>query len=828
MKFSEIFKRNDVIKFAAENNAESTLSTLFGTSPVDSLECGCDNNYLNRLGPEIAGDASKKGPLKDVVPRNQRLHKAIVDEIQNDISSSESEAPGRNDRLEAFTTSRLGGPETKITDSSPNARRVGFMRHLLHHVEKAGMTPADVGVTNTQYKRFKEALTGLTGKPISTEETNTPSVSMPHSSIDCATCEQYRTEFNNRLVSYKNKIQKRMIQGDPEVTEEEASKKAGELAKGVFDNWQSGRNSKIKEEKGLHKLLGSWDSHQNESHDVTFGSMNVSKTPVTTTTGLAPGERNPKVEKTFDRLLGLSKGWELQTDPNYPEDPFVSNEGAPKFTPQSQPKTIQHEDEMTQHINDIIGSEWGQKNIKREQRGDRTHVTVNTPYGQYSGFEPEQEGAVENFSVDRHLTNKEQVYNPKQHAPRGRWTTEEDLADKPVEISDSTLNSGLEGKLPRSHRFLFQETGVNPDLTVLKEHGEAKRKFETQPSHEAVETGETTTVEEPQFEGKVVFPKSVLENSPVHEHLKDLIAKHDALNVDENGKQRTTETMIPAEEVLGAKQKAWKEKLDELTGKNTGGYVDMPPETVTVKRNGKMQEEFFPGRSRVPAENVPGEYIQRKHSEAMKPWEGLFNQYRINSDGSTENVTGMGFVPGNIRTLYQQTKLPKLDESGNQIVKKTTVPVKKFVQIPEEKRLPEPVLDTDAARTNYVKSFETALSARYPGVDREKAEQMLAEDHANAVRQKTRDIVESPSNIRSLAKKNIVASTINKARQMLTKTQEIPARLSSIEAAKAKIDAMKNQAPCTKCGKNCADDVECKSNVMERRRQQAAEAAYND
>ena len=177
-----------------------------------------------------------------------------------------------------------------------------------------------------------------------------------------------------------------------------------------------------------------------------------------------------------------------------------------------------------------------------------------------------------------------------------------------------------------------------------------------------------------------------------------------------------------------------------------------------------------------------------------------------------------------IRTL----RTPQLDSSGNQIVKKTTLPVTKFVPVPAERRLPEPVLDKDLAKSSYDRSFGEALSKMYPGVERGEAEERLRKDHATAVSNKTREIVEQPSNIRSLAKKNIVISTINKARQMLTKNQEIPARLSSIEAAKAKLDVVKSQAPCTKCGKNCTDDVECKSNVMERRRQQAAEAAYND
>ena len=634
------------------------------------------------------------------------------------------------------------------------------------------MTPADVGITNTQYKRFRSAYQGLTGKPISNEEPSAQPVAKPHDSTDCATCEQYRTEFNNRLISYKNKLQKKMLQGDPSVTEEEANKKSGELAKNVFDNWQAGRTSKIKEEKGLHRLLGSWDEHQNEGHDVTFGSMDVSKTPVATTTGLAPGERNPKIEKTFDRLLGLSKGWDLEKDTTYPSDPFLNEEGKPEFTPQSQPGTIEHEDEMDQHINDIVGGEWGQKNIRREQRGDRTHVTVNMPYGQYSGFEPDQPGAVENIIVDRHLTDREQVYNPAKHAPRGRWITEEDLADKPIEISNGALNAGIEGKLPRAHRWLFDQSGVNPDLSALKEHSKAKQEFENQPAYDVVNTGKTRTVEEPQFETKPFFHRNVLEASPLHDQFTDLIKKHG----DE----------VPYEEVRKlhneASEKSWNEISKEITD----------PRVL---------------------------FNFEKHKKNMAPWTSLFTEQVI------PNPKGLGSIKKN---LFHYKSTPKLDSSGNQIVKKTTLPVTKFVPVPAERRLPEPVLDKDLAKSSYDRSFGEALSKMYPGVERGEAEERLRNDHATAVSNKTREIVEQPSNIRSLAKKNIVISTINKARQMLTKTQEIPARLSSVEAAKAKLDSVKSQTPCTKCGKNCTDDVECKSNVMERRRQQAAEAAYND
>jgi hypothetical protein len=51
---------------------------------------------------------------------------------------------------------------------------------------------------------------------------------------------------------------------------------------------------------------------------------------------------------------------------------------------------------------------------------------------------------------------------------------------------------------------------------------------------------------------------------------------------------------------------------------------------------------------------------------------------------------------------------------------------------------------------------------------------------------------------------------------------------ASKEAAPAGKFNSSIQNPCEKCGKYCANDVECKSNVMERRRQQAADAAFND
>ena len=51
---------------------------------------------------------------------------------------------------------------------------------------------------------------------------------------------------------------------------------------------------------------------------------------------------------------------------------------------------------------------------------------------------------------------------------------------------------------------------------------------------------------------------------------------------------------------------------------------------------------------------------------------------------------------------------------------------------------------------------------------------------------------------------------------------------ASKEAASTGKFNSSSQNSCKKCGKYCVNDVECKSNVMERRRQQAAEAAYND
>ena len=55
--------------------------------------------------------------------------------------------------------------------------------------------------------------------------------------------------------------------------------------------------------------------------------------------------------------------------------------------------------------------------------------------------------------------------------------------------------------------------------------------------------------------------------------------------------------------------------------------------------------------------------------------------------------------------------------------------------------------------------------------------------------------------------------------------------LSTIQSVKDRIEllaAKENKAPCEKCGKNCKDAEECRTNVDDKRRQNAADNAWND
>jgi hypothetical protein len=621
MKISEIFRKTADAPIDLMDLGVST-----GNCSCHERITGDDRDNLIKDVRSLQGEKNEKGEptAATTKARSSVVHKAIVHSIMNDVKS------GDNSNVDKFIAESgiAGAPETT------EARKIGYLTHLFRHVNSAGLKPADVGVSDRQFKAFQIAKQGFEKSVgdasgdnlgVSPQELDRM-VRSDHKPKECATCEKYRSDFNQGVVNYKEKAKKKLLEEAPDTAEDVADKHVEDIAKGTFEDWKHGRPSAIKDERRLHGILGRWDEHQSDAHGTTFATLDPSSVPISTSKGLGQGQRNPSVEKTFDKLLDLGKSWELSKEEGHPSDPFYDDEGKPKFTPTSTDQD-RVEMEMDDHIHDLA-SLYPKQHIERSE-GLRPMTRVDLPHGEYTGYEERTTNEPTYYTLERHLTDRTQKYVPDKTRPK--IVKPNDLSGKPIEIKDQSLNAGIEGKLPRSHRWLFQETGVKPDLGEYKQHKKDLQSFENQPTH-------------------------------------------------------------------------------------------------TIQ------------------------------------------------DG-------------------------------------------KAIEIPADERVTKPMLDTDMAQALYQKSFDQALSLKYPDMPREQAEEQLRSDHRNAFETSARDIIESPRNLRFLSKKNEGdAMTFNSKKQ--SKLISAKEAIKAIAADKAKI--------CEKCGKNCADEVECRSNVTQRRRDQAAESAYND
>ena len=169
---------------------------------------------------------------------------------------------------------------------------------------------------------------------------------------------------------------------------------------------------------------------------------------------------------------------------------------------------------------------------------------------------------------------------------------------------------------------------------------------------------------------------------------------------------------------------------------------------------------------------------------------------------------------------------PILDETGKQVIKTIVKPVYEKHPIPEAQKVSAPSQEMlQSAMSSYQTSLEGALKKVYPYIaDKDMAIATLKKEHEGVVK----GVKENQ--LRSLDPKN---RRINASKEgtMLFNSGKNNQILSTIQSVKDRIvllAAKENKAPCEKCGKNCKDAEECRTNVDDKRRQNAADNAWND
>ena len=318
---------------------------------------------------------------------------------------------------------------------------------------------------------------------------------------------------------------------------------------------------------------------------------------------------------------------------------------------------------------------------------------IDLPWHTIQGFEQRFDGDSHYFTRDRTYTDSGLTYDPSKDPRPLKVRSAEDIEGHP-EITVGAFHTGVESEIPRRDKFLFQQAAMMPNLDLVKEHRKAMQAYENQPTHEPVIERYDTVPGAP-LTKKVVREGVPIDRSPLTKDVSEEVP-----DLDENGNQR----YAPDRQVPVYKQ-----------------------ETVSVPKYDYRKKT---------------ETVTKQVPETDERGTALFHldgRPKLRFQTLTQEVND---IAGGLQ--------PVLDEQGNHVHETVTRPM--LQRIPEERRIQKPELDVMGARKAYDDSRREALSRVY-GADDHVAEETLAADHANAIRDKTKEIITSPKNKIFISKK---------------------------------------------------------------------------
>lgn len=602
------------------------------------------------------------------------FHKTVVNkwlDLMNEPDDSK-----RADNVNTLATLRRATPTANANHE--------FQNHLLSHLYGAGMSHRDLGISDDELgSQFKESQELM-------QKSQTSAANQPHYNVNnCGVCNQYLTAIKSHVAKYKEHLDNASMMSTS-TKPEDAGKSEDELLANIHDDFMSGNKTRSSQSSAVaaaHGILGNWQKHLGNTHKYDFSSFYDPYTPVVS------GEESKGFLKNLfkKKVQRLAPGWSMDKpeEPSSVELKSTLPGGLKKQIIDSPGSRVNYFTEKQYRFTDGIATEYGGA-YTREQRGRQTYNRADDPRA-------------------------------------GLFEEPASTGEHP-EIIKPELRSGIAATLPRHHKYLFQKTGIEPDVKGLEDYAKAKRNYESQPASTMVDTGRTETTEEPQFEEKGFV-------------------------------------------------------------KRDGGLV--------------LADEAYTRESRENWKNL--EATEKHIPSFMKKRRDWLDEWSRNSDNTLVNK-----------------KVPKLDESGKQVIKTTVKPVYEERPIPAEQRISAPSPETLAsATTSYQSSFDGALKKAYPGLDRNQAMEALKKEHegvVNSLEQNKATSMQTMNRRINANKENTMAIFNSGGNKKATTIQDIKERMEAL--------AKKNEKPCEDCGLHCADADECKKNRDDKKRQNAADNAY--
>jgi hypothetical protein len=780
MKISQIFSK--IAKDDLGQETSKDPDQLGGTSTkikdyindfTNFSDCNCPSVITKNLTNEEKQLIQKDMPLETLSGRSKNYHKIIVNRLLGIMANKDTEL-----------LSKISGYDTAK----------GLFHHFLRHVEAAGINPNDFGISNDAYRKFKGAVGTIKTIEESRREQEQKSVQPVSKGFyptkNCGVCNQYRKEFNDGIINFKNRASKEILKSNPSgeeqgppVSEEFANESAAKMSKDITDSWRNGKLFKKRENPNAYKLQGilkNWNNHHEESHNISLNDLHGPDPRIPVTIDKEYKGRKPNVEQVYNNLLNQGSGWsknllEEPEDPFYKENPETGKQ-VPRFAPKEFGETEQEYEQRATQEAAIVLEENAYQPIKQPSsikpkvvftpgkrpgpwanesyeplypvehfiRTDIGHEneaipipqgwkkrTINPPplktihdfpWGTAYGYEQRNKNKSTDVMTEWTFNKNPLVYNPNEDVRPLKIRSLRDIPGTP-EIEKAELLKGEESKIPRRDKFLFQQAGMMPDLTLIKLHNQKMREYNAQNPLER--------------------------NTPKPEF--------DVDNARERYDKSRSEAIV---KLFGSSDEEAEKKLEEA---HTNAFKEKGQAII----NSPMNKRFISKKEN----NMP---------------EFIFNS---NKKESHLDVSGIDFHS------IGQAVWHGLKDVGH-------------------------MLNTPVNQVREIAGNATPERATDAGL------QLMAEGYGGArLMEKGIDKYDESFGLRPDVKEKV-----EKARRVLHPLKyddEDSTRISNVIASLSdKINS--NKKICTDCGKKCANKTECKSNQAEAKRDAAAQAAYND
>jgi hypothetical protein len=803
MKLLEVFKTRQAGTFAAEPSIDPR-----NISSHDA--CNCADLLLGEKSAEVKSGLDNGGDKRS-------FHKEILGNWMDLLFNTSNRSKAKETLSEVKRRQEVSSPGEE------------FKRHLIMHMDGAGVSHRDLGFSDNElsadYVAGRNKALAETG---SVEPTD-------YDKEHCGTCDSYLTSLKNKAIEFKDSMG-RKNETLPDVQKPYAAMSTAGLLSRILDSWTKKNPIKENDHPSVvegNEIVKNWNDHTQKDH----GSSLLSPVSHFNYTPVVEDTNGESMDNLLDDLNGTLGGWGETLRPDIPENTL--SQGTRKTLEQEFPtenvyetflqkvitpadqqraediaKGMELKGEMNRYTLDselpavkVTESETSGPKLLHDKLDDKYIPVIETKplqYDQSGKVSPlnviEMPGLTSlsrgiNRVVERKTIPTQLNWDPlkvtrdpvtgEERIPSDSWYSQpvEYNTDRP-EIVQTWTNHKHDGTCSHdSHKGAegskcdgWHADDISDLMRIPREDAFLFQKAGVQPdiaSHKQYLKDLNAYETQPKhyFTGEVETVTRPVTTMHPWKGLQPVL--------DEKGNPTYETFQKDVVQEIPSEQRLSKPSAEEAVGNYTKSYK-------------QALETAYPGLQVEEARSA----LAKEHSQEVQRLMSRTEKVRLSSKKEDEMKK---FNSGNNKEAHVDPNMIDLHALGHMVWNGL-----------------KDVGHAAMTPINQIRTIVDSPQGDPGGHALDAAVQLMGEGYGAArLLEKGVDKYDEAYKLRPEVKEKV-----NKLKRILH-----PIKGASFSERFA---AEKKSTPCAKCGKNCQDSVECKENVNQRRREQAAESAFND